>query len=149
MNDGASYLKRGECPMTTQKQVKYMNPDTMPGTFGYTNVVEVRNGRMIYLSGQVALNQQGELVGHGDLAAQTKQIFENIRAGLEAAGVGFDDVVKLTYYLTDISQIQVVREIRDQYVNTANPPASTAVEVRRFFKEEFLIEIEAVAVGNL
>lgn len=135
--------------MTTDQQVRHINPDTMPRTFGYTHVVEVRKGRTLYLSGQVALNSQGEVVGHGDLAVQTKQIFENIKAGLEAAEASFDDVVKLTYFLTDISQIQIVREIRDLYVNTTNPPASSAVEVRKLFRDELLIEIEAIAVANV
>jgi enamine deaminase RidA (YjgF/YER057c/UK114 family) len=62
---------------------------------------------------------------------------------------GFEDVVKLTFFLTDISQIQVVREIRDMYVNTKNPPASSAVEVSKLINDRMLIEIEAIAVGSL
>lgn len=121
----------------------------MPATFGYTNVVEVRNARTIYISGQVAVNKDGQVVGTGDLASQTKQVFENIKAALEATEVCFNDVVKLTFFLTDISKMQVVRDIRDQYVNTINPPASSAVEVRKLIREDLLIEIEAIAVGNL
>ncbi len=135
--------------MQNDKQVKFLNPDTMPPTNGYTQVVEVRNGRMIFISGQVALNREGELVGQGDLAAQAKQIFENIKAALEAAEVGFDDVVKLTFFMTDISQMPVVREIRDIYVNTKNPPASSAIEVSRLINDRMLIEIEATAVGKI
>ncbi|WP_232695406.1 RidA family protein [Brevibacillus daliensis] len=135
--------------MQNSKQVKFINPETMPATFGYTNVVEVRNVRTIYVSGQVALNKDGQVVGTGDLASQTKQVFENIKCALEAAGVCFNDVVKLTFFLTDISKMQIVREIRDQYVNTLNPPASSAVEVRKLIRDELLIEIEAIAVGDL
>lgn len=135
--------------MTTNRQIKHLNPDTMPAPFGYTNVVEVRNGRMIYISGQVALNPDGQVVGIGDLATQTKQVFENIKAALEAADASFDDVVKFTLFLTDISQIQVVRDIRDTYVNTENPPASSAVEVRKLISENFLIEIDVIAAGKL
>ena len=135
--------------MQNDKQVKFINPDTMPPTKGYTHVVEVRNGRMIFISGQVPINRDGELVGIGDLAAQTRQVFENIKAALEAVELGFDDVVKLTFFLTDISQMQVVREIRDLYVNTKNPPASSAVEVRRLIDDRILIEIEAIAVGKI
>ncbi|KEO81194.1 RidA family protein [Tumebacillus flagellatus] len=135
--------------MQQEKRVKYINPETMPPTFGYTHVVEVRNARTIYVSGQVALNQEGELVGAGDLAAQTKQVFENIQSALEAADVQFHDVVKLTFFMTDIAQMPVVREIRDQYINTANPPASSAVEIRKLIRDDLLIEIEAIAVGNL
>lgn len=134
--------------MQNDKQIRFLNPETMPSTFGYTQAVEVRNGRMIYISGQLALNREGQLVGRGDLAAQTKQVFENIKAALEAADASFHDVVKVTFFLTDISKIQVVRDIRDMYVNTNNPPASSAVEVRRLITDDFLIEIEAVAVGK-
>jgi reactive intermediate/imine deaminase len=134
--------------MADDKLVTFINPDTMPKPNGYTNVVEVRNGRTIYIAGQVALNRDGQVVGIGDLAVQTKQVFENIRAALEAVDASFDEVVKLTYFLTDISQIQFVRDIRDAYINTSNPPASTAVEVSRLVREPFLIEIEAIAVGK-
>jgi len=134
--------------MNGHKQVAFQNPQSMPPTNGYTHVVEVRNGRTIYVSGQVAINQHGELVGKGDLAAQTRQVFENIKAALEAARASFEDVVKLTFFVTDITQMQVVREIRDMYVNTGNPPASSAVEVRKLINEHFLIEIEAIAVGE-
>jgi reactive intermediate/imine deaminase len=134
--------------MAADKLVTFINPDTMPKPNGYTNVVEVRSGRTIYIAGQVALNRDGQAVGIGDLAMQTKQVFENIKAALEAANATFDEVVKLTYFLTDISQIQVVRDIRDAYINTSHPPASTAVEVGRLFREHFLIEIEAIAVAK-
>ena len=134
--------------MQPDKQVKFINPDTMPPTFGYTHVVEARSARTIYVSGQVPVNKEGQVVGVGDLAAQTRQVFENIKLALEAADASFADVVKLTFFLTDISQMQVVREIRDQYINTVNPPASSAVEVRKLIRDELMIEIEAVAVGN-
>jgi reactive intermediate/imine deaminase len=135
--------------MPNSERITYINPHTMPPTFGYTHVVEVRNARTIYISGQIAMNKEGQVVGSGDLAAQTKQVFENIRSALEAADVSFHDVVKLTFFLTDISNMAVVREIRDQYINTANPPASSAVEVRKLIRDELLIEIEAIAVGSL
>lgn len=134
--------------MSTQKQVAFFQPETMPKSFGYSHAAEVRGGRTIYLSGQVPLNSDGQIVGEGDLAAQTRQVFENLKAGLEAANASFDDVVKLTFFLTDISQMHIVRDIRDAYVNTENPPVSSAVEVRRLIREEFHIEIEAIAVAN-
>lgn len=134
--------------MSANERVQFKNPETMPPTFGYTHVVESRSARTIYISGQVPLNKEGQLVGKGDLAAQTRQVFENIKSALDAAEVSFDDVVKLTFFLTDISQMQTVREIRDQYINTVNPPASSAVEVRKLIREDILIEIEAIAVGN-
>ncbi len=86
------------------------------------------------------------MVGPGDLHAQAVQVFKNIEAALAAVGATFQHVVKLSYYLLDISQIAVVRSVRDQYINTQQPPASTAVEVRRLFRDDFLIEVEAIAV---
>ncbi|SEB52034.1 RidA family protein [Paenibacillus sp. GP183] len=134
--------------MAADKLVTFINPDTMPKPNGYTNVVEVRSGRTIYIAGQVALNREGQVVGIGDLAAQTKQVFENIKSALEATDAAFDEVVKLTYFITDISQFQVVRDIRDTYINTSKPPAGTVVEVSGLFREQFLIEIEAIAVSK-
>ena len=88
----------------------------------------------------------GTLVGPGDIRAQTRQVFDNLQAALQAVGAGFEQLVKLTYYLVDASQLPVVREVRDQYLNPQQPPASTAVEVRRLARDDLLIEVEAVAV---
>lgn len=133
--------------MQTNKFIRFTNPETLPPTFGYSHVVEVSDARTIYISGQVALDKSGQIVGAGDLSAQTKQVFENIRLALEAAGASFENVVKLTFFMTDNSQMKSVREIRDQYINTQNPPASSAVEVRKLIREDLLIEIEAIAVA--
>ncbi|MBK5360796.1 RidA family protein [Bacillus sp. TH44] len=130
-------------------QKKFINPETMPATFGYSHVVEVSNAkRTIYISGQVAINTDGQIVGIDDLATQTRQVFENIKIALKTSGLNFNDVVKLTFFLTDISQMAIVRDIRDQYINTNNPPASSAVEVNKLIHDELLIEIEAIAVAN-
>jgi reactive intermediate/imine deaminase len=124
----------------------FINPETMHRPTGYTHVVEVTAGRPVYLAGQVAIDPSGAVVGRGDIGAQARQVFDNVQAALQAVGAGFEQVVKLTLYLVDISQLPVVREVRDQYVNTQQPPASTAVEVRRLVSDDLLIEVEAVAV---
>src|SRR5687767_29037 len=98
--------------------VRFLNPASMPPAFGYTQVVDVIGSRMVYIAGQVAINPAGQVVGAGDLRAQTQQVFENLKAGLEAVGATFDHVVKLQLYLLDIAQIQIVRDVRDHYVNT-------------------------------
>ena len=126
---------------TDDTNARFLNPPELATTPGYTHVVETSGGRTIYVSGQVALDQTGDLVGEGDLEAQARQVFENLTTALASAGTGFGDVVKLGYYLTDISQIGVVRVVRDEYVDTGNPPASTAVEVSRLFREDLLIEV--------
>jgi enamine deaminase RidA (YjgF/YER057c/UK114 family) len=124
----------------------FINPETVHAPFGYSHVVEVTAGRPVYIAGQVALDPSGALVGAGDVRAQTRQVFDNLRAALQAVGAGFDQVVKLNLYLVDATHLPMIREVRDQYVNTGQPPASTAVEVRRLFHEDALIEVEAVAV---
>jgi enamine deaminase RidA (YjgF/YER057c/UK114 family) len=130
---------------TPEFSVRISNPETVAPPRGYSHVAEVNGGRLIYTAGQVAFDRAGNLVGPGDLAAQTRQVFENLKAILESVGATFANVVKLNYYALDISQMPVIREIRNQYINTENPPVSTAVEVRRLFLPEVLIEIEAVA----
>jgi reactive intermediate/imine deaminase len=122
-----------------------INPDTLAAPRGYSHVVVAAAGRTIYVSGQVPIDKTGALVGAGDLAAQTRQVFENVKAALAAAGATFGDVVKLTYFVTDASQVQVVRDVRDTFIDPARAPASTLVEVRRLVRQEFLVEIDAIA----
>ncbi len=129
-----------------QGAVRFVKSENLPPSPGYSQAVEIRRGRVIYVAGQVALDRSGKVVGEGDMRAQAQQTFENLQAALEASGAKFENVVKLNYYFGDITQIAVVREVRDKFINTANPPASTAVEVKRLFRESFLIEVEAVAV---
>jgi uncharacterized protein len=124
----------------------FINPEAIHPPFGYSHVVEVTAGRPVYIAGQVAMDRDGNLVGPGDIRAQARQVFENLKTALEAVGAGFEQVVKLNYYLLDASQLPAVREVRDQYVDTERPPASTAVEVRRLFRDGYLIEVEAVAL---
>lgn len=127
-------------------KVRFINPTTLSEPPGYTHVVEVSQGQTIYIAGQIAFDRSGNIVGSGDFRAQTEQVFENLKAALESVGATFDNVIKLNTYVTDSSQLAALREVRDKYVNTETPPASTLVEVKRLAIEELLIEIEAVAV---
>ncbi|MFR9725764.1 RidA family protein [Streptomyces sp. MS19] len=115
-----------------------------PGT-GYTHVV-TGTGRLVAVSGQVAFDADGTVVGPGDPAAQARQAFENLRRCLAAAGADFGDVLKLTYYVTDVAHLPAVRAARDAYVDTARPPASTAVQVAALFRPELVVEVEALAL---
>jgi enamine deaminase RidA (YjgF/YER057c/UK114 family) len=134
---------------TAQARPQFRNPPAMPAPHGYSQLVEVPAGqRLVFLSGQVPLDSAGTLVGAGDFRAQARQVFENLRAGLAAAGSTFNDVVKLNFCVLDAGQLPVLREVRDQYVNTAAPPVSTLVEVRRLFRDDVLLEVEAVAVAK-
>lgn len=115
-----------------------------PG-FGYSHAVAA-TGRVVAIAGQVAMDAEGNLVGPGDPAAQAEQVFENLQRALAAAGATFADVIKLGYFLTDVAFLPAVREVRDRYLDTERPPASTAVQVAALFRPEFLLEIEAWAV---
>jgi len=119
----------------SQNAVRFVKSENLPPSPGYSQAVEVRPGRLVYVAGQVAMDRSGKVVGEGDIRAQTQQTFENLKAALEASGAKFENVVKLNYYFTDITQLPVVREVRDKFINTANPPVSTAVEVKRLFRE--------------
>lgn len=127
-----------------QSKIRFINRAPL----GYSHVVEVRGGRTLYIAGQLALDGEGNLVGAGDFRAQVEQVFANLEARLAEGGATFKDVVKLNYYLTDGSDLLPVREVRNRYVNTENPPASTLVVVKRLVREEYLIEVEAIAVVN-
>ena len=112
---------------------------------GYSHVVTGR-GRWVATAGQVALDEAGHVVGTGDVEAQARQVFANLDRALAAAGASFADVIKLNYYLTDISQLGMVRAIRDEYVEVARPPASTAVQVSALAMPDLMIEVEAWAI---
>jgi enamine deaminase RidA (YjgF/YER057c/UK114 family) len=134
--------------MSSQKNSELLIPNTMPKSVGYSQVATVTGGTLVLVSGQVALDNSGNVVGKDDFRAQVQQVFENLKAAVEAAGGTFDDVIKLNSYLVDLSPSHLAefREVRDKYVNVKTPPASTAVQVQRLFRPEFLVEIEAVAV---
>ena len=122
-------------------------PDLVPGP-GFAHAVTA-SGRLAFISGQVALDADGELVGPGDLAAQTGQALANMHRVLRALGADWPDVVRFTWYVTDTSQVQVVRDIRDEFIRPAlgdRPnPASTLVQVAALVRPDLLIEVEAVA----
>ncbi len=128
------------------QQPRFLNPPTLPTSRGYTQVVEVPPGhRLVYLSGQVPLDSTGALRGRTDFRSQAEQVFENLRAGLTAVGADFHDVVKLNFYVLDVRNLPALREVRDRYINRAAPPASTLVEVSGLFRNDVLLEVEAVA----
>jgi enamine deaminase RidA (YjgF/YER057c/UK114 family) len=126
----------------------FINPPTMPATRGYTHVVETTGpGRTVYIAGQLGMTPEGQFAGGpGDFRAQATQAFENLKAALAAVGGTFEHVVKITNYFTDMAHLPVFFEVRDRYVNTKAPPASTAVEISRLARPDAVFEIEAIAV---
>lgn len=131
--------------MQHPEHIEFLSPQSLDAAPGFTHVVKVTGGQTIYISGQVALDASGTLVGAGDFRTQAQQVFTNLQAALAAAGADFSHVVKLNHYLLDRANAPIVREVRDQFVNTATPPASTLVVVQGLVAPEFLLEVEAIA----
>ena len=124
------------------------NPDTVAAPMGtYSQAVRVETGDAvwIHISGQIAINTEGNLVGPGDVRAQTRQVFENLKAILAANGATFADVVKIGTFLTTLDDLAGMREVRSEYL-TSEPPASTAVKVVALVVPDAVIEIDLVAV---
>lgn len=126
----------------------FHNPPAAPAPVGlYSNLAEIDLGRtrMLVLSGQIALDGSGELVGGDDLAAQSERVFEIIGALLASRGAGFADVVNIRTYLTDIGRLAEYGAVRKRYF--AEPlPTSTTVEVPRLFRPGALLEVDVTAV---
>ena len=106
----------------------------------------VAGGDLVFIAGQVSLDSSGAVVGAGDFAAQVTQTFQNLMSALAAAGANASNLIKLTTFVTDMSQLATFRAVRDQFLDPGHLPASTLVQVSRLFRQEFLIEIEAIAV---
>jgi len=132
--------------MSNAGNFQLLTPNSMPKSVGYSQVAKVTGGTIVFVAGQVALDKSGNVVGKDDFRAQAQQVFENLKAAIEAAGGTFNDVIKLNSYVLDLSHLPEFREVRDKYINLNNPPASTLVQVPKLFRPEFLVEIEAVAV---
>jgi len=131
-----------------QGNVQFVNPKTVAAPKGYSQaaVVDLGTCKMVILSGQVPLDLQGNLVGKGDMEKQAEQVFQNIKAIVTDAGGTMDDVVRLGFYVTDVSGIAAVRAVRDRFVNTKTPPASTLVQVAKLYRDDVMIEVEATAI---
>jgi reactive intermediate/imine deaminase len=123
-----------------------INPAGLPHPVGpYSQVVVSPPGKLVFVAGQVAIDGDGEVVGGGDIVAQTRQVMENIKSGLEAAGATFADVVKIVNYITDAREFPKMASVRQEYLQ-APYPTSTLVEVPALMWPELKIEIEVMAV---
>ncbi|MBQ0852391.1 RidA family protein [Streptomyces sp. BH-SS-21] len=125
--------------------IRITAPDGVAPAAAYAHVV-MGTGRFVAVSGQLALDEAGDVVGEGDPAAQARQVFENLRRCLAAAGTGFDDVVKLTYFVTDMAHMPAIRAARAEHIPQDRLPAASAVQVAALVRPEFLMEIEAFAI---
>ncbi len=127
---------------------KFINPEGLLKPGYYTPAISVQGGRTVYVAGQVSQDINGNVVGKGDLLAQTEQVYKNLGFALAGAGATFADVVKLNVYVVGFQSQQraLLQSVREKYVSKENPPASTLVGVQALARRDFLVEIEAVAV---
>ena len=127
---------------------KYLNPDTLLKPRGYTHIVTITGpAKMIFISGQVAIDKEGKLVGLGDLKTQIRQASANLKAALEAAGATPADIVKTNTYIVNYKQsdYSAMREARGELFPDGEPPASTLVGVTSLAVDGLLVEMEAIA----
>ena len=132
----------------TSNDAKPVNPPSLPSgpreRFCYS--FAVRTGNVIWVSGQVSMSPEGEVVGVDDVAKQTEQVFENLSTVLAEAGGTLDDIVSTTTYMVDRAHILDINDVRARYITGPCPPTSTLLIVAGLARPDFLVEISAVAV---
>ena len=121
----------------------FASPADLPPQAGYSHVVSIPTGRLVWTSGQVALTVDGRVPQGWE--AQTRLTFENVGRALAAAGAGWRDVVKLTFFVVATDELVTVRQVRDEFVDVTAPPTSSLVRVAGLFRPDLLVEVEAVA----
>ena len=135
-------------PQRPPRTIRYLNPLELAAPPGYSNVVEVSGSRLVFIAGQTALDRDGNLVGGNNVEAQADQVFRNLGYALAAAGCTPRDLVKLNVFVRDMAGLPLYRKARDRFLGSVKPPAApaiTLVEVSKLFRDDLLIEIEAVA----
>jgi 2-iminobutanoate/2-iminopropanoate deaminase len=133
---------------TDTSMVKFHNPASVSLPKGYSHSVKIDLGNcsMIIISGQVALDKDGNLIGKNDLAKQTEQVFANIKNIITESGGTMNDLVRIGVYMLDVTQVQAFRDVRNRFINQQTPPTSTLVQVSKLVRDDLLIEIEATAI---
>ena len=120
-----------------------INPKNVHWPFGYTHIAKV--GDTLHISGQLPLDQEGKIVGEGDMTAQTDKTYENLKKCLESVGATMRDIVMLRIFVTDLEEFQKTAEVRTKYFGKYRP-ATTGLEISRLYYSEAMIEVEATAV---
>ena len=130
---------------TTMPQ--FLNPEGLSKPQGYTQVVALQPSKLVYVSGQVPVNAKGDVIGKGDFRAQVTQVMENLKTAAAAAGATMNDFIKVNYYVVNLKpdQVAVIREVRSKYLSAEHPPASTVTGVTALAREDFMLEVEAIA----
>jgi enamine deaminase RidA (YjgF/YER057c/UK114 family) len=123
----------------------FSSPEDLPTPSGFSQVVRIPAGALVWTSGQVAVDPDGNVVTPGSWEDQTRMAFANVGRALRTAGADWPDVVKLTFFVVDMAELDTVRTVRNEFVDTSRPPTSSLVQVSGLVRPELLIEIEAVA----
>jgi enamine deaminase RidA (YjgF/YER057c/UK114 family) len=134
----------------TTPSINRINPPELGTPPGYSQIVELSAGRIIFISGQTALDSDGNVVGKSDFDTQAEQVFLNLAIALQATGCTASNLVKLTVFLTDMNNLARYREARNRFFASVTPPAApavTLVEVSKLYGADFMIEIEAIAAA--
>ena len=128
--------------------IQRLNPPTLSKPTGYSHATLATAGRQLHISGQVALNAAGEIVGKGDIAAQAEQVYQNLKAALAAAGADMRHVFKVVTYVVDLTPARAadIRKVRLRHLPEGEYPASTMIGTTALVHPDFLIEIEAIAL---
>jgi len=129
---------------------KFVNPPGLKPLGMYSQVTVVQGGSIAFISGQVSKDGQGKVVGAGDIQSQAVQVFENLKLALGGIGATFEDVVKFTIFIVELTQEKrkAVMEVRSRYISHKNPPAATMIGVDALVEPDLLLEIEAVVAVN-
>ena len=122
----------------------FFSPEELPPPHGYSHVVTIPAGSLVWTAGQLAVDAAGN-VPHSDWEGQTRLALENVGHALRAAGADWPDVVKLTFYVVDVAELATVRKVRDEFIDTSRPPTSSLVQVAGLVRPGVLLEVEAVA----
>jgi enamine deaminase RidA (YjgF/YER057c/UK114 family) len=128
---------------------QYLNPKDLNTPRFYTHAVTAEGaGKLVHVSGQVSWDASGNVVGKGDMRAQSEQVFRNVEAALKAAGAGWGDVIKMNGYMVGMhaERVSAYREVRRRFLKEGALPASTLVGVERLVDPDLLLEVEVVAV---
>lgn len=130
----------------TELKAQAINPPALPPAHGYSHIVVAPPGRLVSISGQVAIDGNGAVVGAGDFEAQCVQVFENLETALRSVGLTFANVIRTDMYVTDLEHLDTLRKVRARYLPKDSPPTSTLVKVDSLYRPELLIEVAMEAV---
>lgn len=133
--------------MTDPPAVRFVTVPALGQAPGYSHLAEIRGGRTVFISGQIALDAGGNLVGSGDFPTQSRQVFRTLGHALGAAELDFTAVVKLTAFLTDMAHFPGFRAGRDGFVTLSAPPATSTRPVAGLVRPELPVEVEAIAAA--